>query len=99
MILSGEKAEEYREQKDYWLARLFDFHKGRLSGCDFYDENGWGGYTVKHFDAVKFTNGYSKNARTFTIELLGISFGTGFAEWGAAQGQEYFILNLGKIIK
>lgn len=81
MILSGEKKEEYRDIKPYWIARMhFDL------------------WNTKPFDAVKFTNGYGKNAPTFTIELYSMHLGTGKTEWGAIDDTEYYVLTLGNII-
>lgn len=82
MVKSGEKKEEYREIKPYWITRMhFDL------------------WDTKPFDFIKFTNGYSKNAPNFTIELKSIHIGKGRKEWGAIVGTDYFILSLGQIVK
>jgi hypothetical protein len=52
----------------------------------------------RQFTHIQFTNGYSKNSPTFTIELLGISVGRGNPDWGAPTDKYVFILKLGKII-
>jgi hypothetical protein len=59
------------------------------------------GYKVdakfKPFTHICFSNGYAKNRPQFTIELKGISIGTGKPEWGAIEGKQYFVLQLGEI--
>lgn len=82
MIASGEKTEEYREPKDYWMRRL-----QRNSSLWF--------ITIK-FDCVTFRNGYSKNADTVTLRHLETICGCGRPEWGAEPGKEYFVIKLGE---
>jgi len=55
MILSGEKTEEYREFKKYWIDRLTEDKS--------YCQMGNSGYVIneKKFDYVKFTNGYGSH--------------------------------------
>jgi hypothetical protein len=77
MIVSGEKKEEYREIKPYWIKRLRHGHS-------------------KH-KAIKFRNGYAKDAPTITVKLTGITRGIGYKEWGAPK-HTVFILHLGKVI-
>lgn len=86
MILSGEKKEEYRERKDYWLKRLTNFFE---SSGSFYE--------FKSFDTITFKHGYSANAPTIVIELLGITEGCGKEEWGGTNN--VIILQLGKILE
>lgn len=100
MIVSGEKKEEYREIKPYWIHRLtwHEFHN-----CDLFE-------LVKYqidqdvfrhdFDIIRFTNGYGKKAPSFDIELKEIMVGSpisGMCEQGRA-GNSVFILKLGNII-
>lgn len=66
MIASGEKKEEYRKIKPYWVARLCD--KKTLA--------------FKSFDIVAFKNGYGKNSPSIKIECLGIYLGEGNKDWG-----------------
>lgn len=118
MILSGEKTEEYREIKPYWVNRLLT---NSTPHCDVWGEHGsfdemandlksptvrhrdlselmtFFQVKFKHFDAIRFTNGYSKNAPSFEIECLGIRIGNdGKTEWGFME--QCFIISLGKII-
>ncbi len=115
MILSGEKKEEYRDVKEYWVSRLVDFktmhhsHKQEL-----YDELvGYpkdGAQSVDYYysnevikgrcyKSVTFSNGYSKTRPQFEIELKGIEIRTGNPEWGAEEGKKYFVILLGEVIK
>lgn len=62
-IASGEKKEEYREVKGYWVKRLTNQNNnGSVNGCTFY----------KHFRFVRFQNGYRKNAPWMIVEFKGI---------------------------
>ncbi len=102
LILSGEKKEEYREIKDYWIQRLTHFDMSvfvadrssqmpHLLNPYFLDK--W-----KQFDTIRFTNGYAKNAPSFDIECKGIRIDTGRKEWGAESGKQYFVISLGNVI-
>lgn len=53
---------------------------------------------LNDFDFVEFRNGYSKNARSLTVECIGIEIREGREEWGAEKGEKYFVIKLGKII-
>jgi hypothetical protein len=75
MIASGEKKEEYREIKPYWIKRL---RHGR-------------------YNAIKFRNGYAKDAPTVTVKLKCITRMVGYKKWGAPE-HPVFILHLGEII-
>jgi hypothetical protein len=66
MIASGEKKEEYRELKGYWMKRLLIEH----------------GDGFKTFDIVRFKNGYSPNAPMMDVECKGTEVGNGKYEWG-----------------
>ena len=110
MILSGEKKEEYRAIKPYWLKRLY-FN----DNTEAYDQNMideviyelqnetytnadlffWAGWVDHIFGKIKFTNGYAKNSPSFEIECKGIEIREGKAEWGAEPEVKYFVLKLG----
>lgn len=81
MIASGEKKEEYREIKPYWISRLCAW-KNAYDPC-------------RDFTAIQFKNGYSKDAPTLLFESAGIEIATGNPEWGAEPGKEYFVIRLG----
>lgn len=101
MILSGEKKEEYREIKPYWIKRLIapefawnsltkEDRESHLYACP----NGF----YNHFDTITFKNGYAGNAPEMIIELKSIKIHYGVPDWGASVGIEYFVLELGDII-
>ncbi len=82
MIASGEKKEEYRDIKPYWIQRL------QAWGNAFDD--------CRDFSFIRFKNGYSKNAPTMDIECEGIKIGNGKPEWGCSK--ECYVIQLGKIL-
>lgn len=97
LIASGEKKEEYRDLKEYWANRL-------TSGimCD--SVGGWlhnidSNVSFKKFDVVHFARGghFHPSLPQITVECLGIEIGKGKTEWGA-EGDDYFVIKLGKII-
>ena len=97
MIKSGEKKEEYRELKEFWLIRLLDIKWPKETKYDdkyipsdiVFDlkRHSWvkvfKSYRAefKTFDIVEFRNGYSKNASSFQIEFKGIDIGEPKPEW------------------
>jgi hypothetical protein len=85
LIASGEKKEEYRELKDFWKNRLMD-----KEGEFLY---------FKHFDQVRFRNGYSPTSPVIVLECKGVSIDYGKQKWGAEKGAKYFVVKLGKILK
>lgn len=89
MIASGEKKEEYREKKDYWIDRLCDFDECLKSNS--YEH-------FKSFDTITFRNGYSKNAPTIVLECKGIRIGEAKPEWSDNWQGNVFIIKLGDII-
>lgn len=93
LIASGEKKEEYREDKEYWRTRLMDFDfVSRNSFMPFKKYNGY-----KHYDIIRFTNGYGKDAPTMDVEFKGVKAGgNGNPEWGYTE--PCFIIKLGKIL-
>ena len=96
MIASGEKKEEYREIKPYWITRL-------TSGLTGLDVNITGNkihafpkilQNLKKFKTVTFRNGYQKDAPKIVRQIESITIDTGKAEWGAIEGQYYFVIKL-----
>lgn len=83
MIASGEKKEEYRDFKPYWISRLCS---GFPSAFD-----------LKDFDLVIFKNGYATDAPTIIVKYISGRIGTGKSEWGAEPGKKYFVIELGEI--
>lgn len=88
LIVSGEKKEEYREIKEYWIKRIWPDYKQAafVKGS-------------KTHDLVKLVNGYSKSSPSVTLELLDVSAGLGSQSLGAPEFEDVFILSLGKIIE
>lgn len=111
MIQKGEKTEEYREIKPYWIKRLI-FDPFELFKIDEQMQNfmhasktkslkdilQFYSCHLKDFDTIVFSNGYHKGRNQFAVELKSIEIGTGKTEWGAETGKRYFILKLGKTV-
>lgn len=93
MIERGEKLEEYREVKSYWIRKLTEIKYDILL---FSYRNGFLPIPFKKFDAVKFRYGYTK--RTMTFRIKNIRFGKGKKEWGAGSN-DVFIIELGERIQ
>lgn len=101
MIASGEKKEEYRDVKPFWVSRLVGSFGHPYSCADFNFE--WKGMkfsmdTPKHYDQVCFKNGYSKDCPEMLVEVVDIDINQGQEKWGAELGKPYFIIKLGKIL-
>lgn len=108
MIERGEKLEEYREIKPYYITRFFEDRFGRetIAGAlldelilDLRDRGDVEraacdfGLRQKDYDAVCFSYGYTK--RRMLWECKGITIGRGRPEWGAPD-YNTFIIKLGK---
>jgi hypothetical protein len=91
LIASGDKREEYRELKIYWLKRLLKVPTMERSGIANPDN-------IKQFDIVRFRHGYAKNAPEMDVECRGIDVGIGNPKWGAEPYEDYFTIALGKIL-
>lgn len=87
MIASGEKKEEYREIKPYWDARLTE-------NITFLPENIIT-RSCRHYDYAEFINGYGKYRPRMVFEVDYITTGNGNPEWGAKEGERYYIIRLG----
>lgn len=106
MIESGNKKEEYREIKKYWIGRL-----AKCGGHNSYEKTGFyckkaicfscitrgNGFHPKEYTHVRFRFGYTQ--RTMLFELESITIGVGNTNWGAPDNECVFILKLGKCIK
>lgn len=94
MIESGVKTDEYRDIKNYWMARLLTPHRG-IEATKF----PWAiGFYAGTFNAVEFRNGYSRTARKMLFKTTGIRVDFGKEEWGAEPGKKYFVIKLGERI-
>ena len=113
MILKGEKKEEYREVKEFWVRRLIEIHD-EMEFAVFQDLVSEARYHTKthsnldemlefycssfvEYDAVEFTNGYGKDKPQVTLECKGITIGQGNCKWGAPI-EDVFVIKLGKEI-
>ena len=101
MIESGEKEEEYREIKPYWIKRLVD-PSGFYSVPTEEDVKSEEFKSLcfdpfKPFCKVIFSYGYTK--RRMTFECKGIDIDTGIQEWGAEPNKKYFVIKLGRRLK
>jgi len=82
MILSGIKKHEYRRMSKILTARLH--HKDG---------------THKHYDSLVLTAGYGNKHPQLEISLLHTRYGsTGRTDWGAVEGEAYYVFELGSII-
>jgi len=88
MILSGEKQEEYRELKPYYISRFKNI--GLL------DEYSVPVKNAKYW--ILFRNGYSASSPAFKA-LCSLDIRTGNSEWGAEPSRLYYVLTILKIIK
>lgn len=70
-ILSGEKKEEYREIKAFWLVRLFNFVPAPFAKYVFDDV----GIYPKPFTHVLFIHGYGDDKPRIEKEIIGITIG------------------------
>ena len=91
MILSGDKKEEYREIKPYYTSRFrnnFAMYPYSVIPC---------GYDWDR-KPIRFRNGYSKDSPSF-VATCTLTIGEGKPEWGAKQGEQYYILEIRNVIK
>ena len=89
-ISSGEKTEEYRDIKDYWIARLI------INPSAFYLKRAMGKeLDVIPFTHVRFTNGYPKGGEPY-IEKEIVSITIGKPKKGLCpkefENKDYFII-------
>ena len=113
MIASGEKREEYREIKEYWLKRLFRHNDYAILDQQMLDEvvnelnktryttnelYDWAGWSPKRFNFICFRNGYSKDAPEIWCGCEGIEIKQAKPEWSDNAKGYYFTIELGKIL-
>lgn len=91
MVKDGIKKEEYRLDTPYWVKRLTQLKVGLLY---FSHRNKYEEIPFKHYDAVMYYRGYSKD--TMLLKCDGISLGVGVKDWGAPDGKDVFKIKLGK---
>lgn len=99
MIVAGEKKEEYREIKPYWVRRLVgNWHQWRTLEGHYRHE-----LLMRHnADRIIFKNGYQKNARTATVEWKSLRVDTPVPKWCPSDTdytKNVFVIELGEIIE
>ena len=87
MILAGEKDEEYREIKPYYISRFRHIFEMYPYSCFPYG-------TDRH--EVMFRNGYRADSPSF-VAVCSLDVRPGRPEWGAEKGKDYFVLKIWKI--
>lgn len=110
MILSGEKREEYREFKHYWITRInnwVEVNGGWSQRAERHSVNGHGVEVFYDFTRtcdpmpILFVNGYSKGARRFVgwCDKFTIGVGADHPEWGEGEydGKAHFVLHISKV--
>ena len=108
MIASGEKTEEYREIKPYWICR-FCYKASRTYPIPWMSMvvNAQNPEYLKKalkmrtmvlwkFTHVTFHLGYSKDRPSMTFAIKEIVIDEGKEEWGALPGETYFVIKLGE---
>jgi len=104
-IASGEKKEEYRKIKPYWIKRFINWQdepeqgiKELVKQFEFdRDKSDFIKAHAKKFDLIVFVNGYG-DAPTMIVESRGLEINTGRADWGALPNQFCFVLKLGDVL-
>jgi Txe/YoeB family toxin of Txe-Axe toxin-antitoxin module len=102
MIASGEKKEEYRAIKEYWIRRLVETMRSVYDIRD--DSFMWkftGPYILNeavHYDIVEFRNGYRRDSPIVKFKVNDITVDAGKSDWGAEPGKKYFVIKLGERI-
>ena len=93
MIESGEKTEEYRETKQYWVKRILEGSSAKMPGLTPVSSrlSLWTKY-----ERVCFHRGYT--SQTMTFEIKGVSVGMGNVAWGAPVSKAVIIIKLGNRI-
>ena len=98
MVLSGEKKEEYREIKPYYMTRF-----RKIMGIPpIVSDNAVIEWLQKGRERflyrIQFRNGYSKTSPSFIAKCT-LSIGAGKEKWGAEKDKQYFILMIHEILK
>ena len=93
MIESGEKTEEYRETKHYWIKRILEGSAAQQTELTSVPRQI---SKQTKYERVCFHRGYTN--RTMIFEIKDISVGVGKALWGAPIDKEVIIIKLGSRI-
>lgn len=91
-IKSGRKRYEFREAKEYWYKRLVVSTEIDEDDIKKPIRTGKRPMKAKHYDIIRFKNGYQRDARWMTVEFKGCQLRRYKGKW-------YFVIELGKILK
>lgn len=104
MHISGEKPDEYRRIKPYWIRRLTNSLAPQKHWKQFnhdelveYMHEMEEKHQMREYDTVTFVYGYTR--RKATYEFKGVSVGYGNPEHGAPKDEEVFIIRKGKKLR
>ncbi|MFW5614864.1 MAG: hypothetical protein ACOCNM_00025 [Prevotella pectinovora] len=93
MIASGEKTEEYREPKPYWIKRILDGSSAKRPERAPVSRP----LSIQtKYERVCFHRGYTSQIMTF--EIKDVSVGMGNVAWGAPVDKVVIIIKLGNRI-
>lgn len=108
LIASGDKSEEYRLVKRYWILRLInkEYHRSFVSDDIVTDFMAWYNFTkldhnviFRDYNVVCFRLGYTNIKMSFKIESIKVKHSE-FCNttWGAEPDEFYFVIKLGERI-
>lgn len=93
MIASGEKTEEYREPKPYWIKRILDGSTAKLPELAPLPRQ----LSLRNkYERVCFHRGYT--SQTMIFKIKDVSVGIGKVAWGAPVDKVVIIIKLGNRI-
>lgn len=93
LIASGEKTEEYREPKPYWIKRILDGSSAKQPELTPVSRQ----LSIQtKYGRVCFHRGYT--SQTMTFKIKGVSAGIGKVAWGAPVDKVVIIIKLGNRI-
>lgn len=105
MIRSGDKNEEYRDRKKYWITRVMNALQKINRPFRVIGPNGEGSTQQDRGEVLliplflRFIDGYKKNAEEFTIicESVEVRTECRHTEWGEVEyaGKPHFVFHLG----
>ena len=110
MEAAGIKKEEYRRITPFWVKRLLwdaDYNEpiddadAAMEPRKVSNAVDAGCFTFREYTHVMLTSGYPKKddaSRRALFPIEGMHIGCGRTEWGAPDGEEVFIISLGKRI-
>ena len=90
MIDSGEKREEYRDDKQYWKIRISNWLNHQKEGWDNISNNKW--------LVIGFSHGYKKPDMFFLLHRHEVREGAVHPEWGEPETLHY-VIKLGERVE